>query len=214
MHSLFALLEVGLAVLAVVAVHQAHRRARAAFPEAVVDAAHPALAGWRWAAPPDGLDVRQTADDSILILPTQPRTGLQIGGVLMGYGVLLLSVVMLIQGLRIHDNVWIPILVTPVFALIGLGMINLDARLERIVLGESHVRLILRYGLRFHRQIRLKRRARLKIRGGYISVFEMTADQEQPEYRLRLGRHAVLSACNQTQGSWIIAGLKQWAGST
>lgn len=184
--------------------------------------------GWRWRTPDDridlDLDVENTEYDSILNIPCEygvldyivPALG-TIGMLMVGAGALFF-----VAGLFANDKT--PVL--GVFFCVGflafMGffawlMIQVGVRLVGIELQPGLLVLHVRSSLFGERQICMEPSVALRVRGKAQSLMEMQRYQDDPHYKLFIKAPGVrglaryyLLPFNQSQGSWIVGGLKHW----
>lgn len=209
MQTLASVVELIAAILAVVALVRRHRKALRDHPP--IDYT-PDPVPWRWAAPPAGLTVRQAEGVSIIELP-QPRRVQAVIAELAAYGIGLLVGAMGISGLIHGLPIAVHLMVLLIFGPLIFVCLQMATRLVRIELRPDAVTFVERGGLWWHRQ-RTRRRP-LRISGKMASVFAVEAGRD-PEHEIRLGglRGARMrSACNQTQGSWVVGGLDAWSAA-
>lgn len=95
-------------------------------------------------------------------------------------------------------------------------MLNVGSGVVRIKLRPDEARVVLRYGIWLLRSVRY-RPGRLRVSGRYLPFWQMGSKDHPVLYELRmrgrvpgLGRR-YLMRCNQSQGSWIVEGLRRWS---
>ncbi|MCB9547912.1 MAG: hypothetical protein H6706_19000 [Myxococcales bacterium] len=207
MDTLFAALDLGLAVAAVVAIVRRHRAALRQHPPLPY---MPGEVPWRWAEPPPGLEVHHAAGVSILTLPWRRPVGRTIAEG-AAYAVVLAMVAMSISGF-VHGLPWSIHLVTLlIFGPLAWVCLRMATRLWRIELRPDGVTFVERGALWWHRHRHLRRP--VQAHGKMQSALTLN-EGEDPEHDLLVTRRMLgvrfRSACDQSQGSWVVGGINAW----
>lgn len=210
MDSVVSIVEVLLAVGAVVTVYLHRRRA-------VLD--HPPLdytpdaEPWRWGPPPEGLRVHQAEGVSVLELPWKLPLGAVVAE-LAAYAIGLLILAMMVMGF-VND---LPLLAHGValviFAPLAWVSLRMSARLWRIELRPDSITCVEKSRLWWRRHRRWRRPVRVS--GKMQSAFSLSEGQD-PEHDLlisgRLLAVRMRSQCDNGTGSWVVSGLQAWSES-
>lgn len=210
MQPLLAALELAAAIGAVIAVILRYRKALRDHPPLEYA---PAAVPWRWAEPPPGLTVRQAEGVSVIDLPP-PRRTRAIVAELAAYGFGLLLVASAIASL-VND---LPALVNAmsvvIFGPLVLVCLQMATRLVRVELRPDTVTFVERGGLWWHRT-RVRRRP-LRVAGKMEAMLSVERGRD-PEHGILLKGGLVWthmrSACNQSQGTWLVGGLEAWSAA-
>jgi hypothetical protein len=198
------------------------RQARADHPSIDYEkASQPNRDPWRWRIPhPDlGLTLDDTAHRSTIHLKTHRTFGERLI-VLMGYGMILMGLWFGVEMLiRMGD--WRRLfLIWVVFGGFGWLFWQVGSRVKRLELTPDRLRVVMTLGFHGEMQRRYRCRPSLRVTGAYQSMLTMDRDQDLPDFNLliqrgRFGNRAkYITACNQTQGSWLMAGILAWRDRT
>ena len=105
------------------------------------------------------------------------------------------------------------------FIILTIALINVGGRVSSIALYPEHLVIVQNYAFILRRIIIYQHQPRLTFEGKSQSVFELTIDHKEPEFKLYIKRRYfyiftaqrnLLMSLNQSQGSWLVEGLEYW----
>lgn len=176
-------------------------------------------ADWRWRKPDAELGLKLEDDEQKSCLHIHLRLlGIEKVCIIAGY--LASAFTLYLYGLLfMRDADWPEYLIGAIFIILSLALINVGNRVSSIALYPKHLVIIEPYALILKRTIIYKHDPRLKFEGKSQSVFELTTEHKEPEFKLYIKRRYFyiftaqrnfLLSLNQSQGSWLVEGLEYW----
>ncbi len=215
---LFSFLELLSAVLAVVGAYFLYKKSQIEHP--VMDYSQHSSSNqdaWRWRKPDQELALQLVDEDncSRIVLPAKPLFFEAIFialGYVLGVFVLYLFIILVQRG-----DTWPSFMVCLLFFLMSYFLLQIGSRVSEISLSPTQLIVSLKFGFFFQRKFVYPRAPSLRIDGRLESLFAMNTEQIAPDYKLlikfagffSLARRFTVTV-NQSQGSWLLAGLKQW----
>ncbi|WP_072621884.1 hypothetical protein [Spirulina major] len=204
--------------LEILGVWQRSRQARVTHPSIDYEkASQPNCDPWRWRIPnPDlGLTLDDTPHRSTIHLKTRRTFGERLV-VLLGYGMILMGLWFSVETLISTGDLRGLFLIWVVFGGFGWLFWLVGSRVKRLELTPDRLTVVMTLG--FHGEMKRRYRCRpsLQVTGAYQSILTMDRGQDLPDFNLliqrgRFGNRAkYITACNQTQGSWLVAGILFW----
>jgi hypothetical protein len=176
-------------------------------------------ADWRWRKPDAELGLSLTDDEqkSCLRFPVKWLFFQKIMVVVgyMGIGFVLFGYVMLL----IRNAGWGDYLVSLLFVFLSLAFLNVGSRVSSLTLYADHLVVIVRYGFVLQHTYVYQHNPKMHFDGRPESMFELTVEHEEPDFKLYVTRPGFLFlsrrkrfivSANQSQGSWLVAGLNDW----
>ncbi|MDB9496087.1 hypothetical protein PN441_10995 [Spirulina major CS-329] len=172
---------------------------------------------WRWRLPnPDLQLILEDHPQTSTIHLTPRRSFGEIIIVLMGYGMTLMGLWFGLETLITTGDLKGLLIILVIFGGFGWLFWLVGSRVTRIELTPDRLTLVVTLG--FHGEVKHRYRCRpsLRVTGAYQSVLSMDRDQAMPDFNLfvqrgRFGNRAkYITACNQTQGSWLVEGIVAW----
>ncbi len=211
------------AITGVIYVISAYRAARAKHPVFQYDQHSAANQhDWRWRRPDEELALQLLDDEqkSCLTLPTEAKLFekcIVAGGVLFQ----VLAVFMLVFVLFKRGAAEAMAGLFPMLLIFWLGhaMLRVGARACQVILYPDHLVVVETHAILLKRIYTFQHGPKLQFHGALQSMFTMTSYQEEPEYKLTIERPNFLFftkkkrfwlQINQSQGSWLVAGLQAW----
>jgi hypothetical protein len=176
-------------------------------------------ADWRWRKPDAelALTVIDVADKSEVQLPVQRRFFEKI---FIGSGYLALAFVLYLYVLLMQRGAGVPeYLGGLVFVFFSMALLHVGSRVSSVILYPDHLVVIRDYGFVLHNTHIFRHDPATQFDGRPESVFELTVDHEAPDFKLYVKRPGFwfltrkkkfVLAINQSQGSWLVAGLNDW----
>jgi hypothetical protein len=191
-------------------------RARRLYPEVKYERGAAGADAWRWAPPPDGLQVADDAACSHLRLDGR-FPPLHVATSILGYVMMAASVAGAVYLLATGADDLLRLSVPVAGFLAGRGLLEVNAHVVRVDLSPGEIVLVVRHGIGLHRRVRLRPRPGCRFEGRMQSALAASSSQIEPDAFLYyvdcraglLARRFTL-LCNRTQGSWITGGLNAW----
>lgn len=169
---------------------------------------------WRWRHPaPDlGLEVIDTAECSTVVM--EYRGGFVTNvSVALGYAGIA-GTAALAARLTTAPHPWLGLVLVFFCAALSFAALNVGATAERLELRPDTAAVVVRYGWWWQRR-HVFRPLHFHVSGRYQSSLSMNRYQKRPMFVIRIrGRllgSSFLTPLNQTQGSWLVGGLADWA---
>lgn len=176
-------------------------------------------ADWRWRKPDAELGLKLEDDENKSCLHIPHRLlGIEKGCIVAGY-VCAVFILYLYAMLFIRDAGWPEYLIGVIFIILSLALINVGSRASSIALYPDHLVIVQNYAFILRRMIIYKHQPYLKFEGKPQSIFELTFDHSEPEFKLYIkhryfyiftSQWNLLLSLNQSQGSWLVEGLEYW----
>lgn len=174
---------------------------------------------WRWRKPDAELGLKLEDDEqkSCLYIPLQLlrfEKGCIVAGYLCGAFTLYLYGLLFMRGAGLPEY-----LIGGIFIVLSLALINVGSRVSSIALYPDHLVIAQNYAFVLKRMIIYKHQPGLRFEGKLQSLFELTTDQRQADFKLYIKRRYfyiftaqrnLLMSLNQSQGSWLVEGLEYW----
>lgn len=184
---------------------------------------------WRWRIPCHDLGILHGHDTRFILKDTEHISSLilsrrtndvELLANLLGYFLIGLGSFILIRdiiwGASELQGFWFVKLL-----MLGTGFLflNIGDQPTQINLYSDRLEIVTKYALFLYRNNHFRPHKRLKIKGRRQSMLETDAGRGEPDYKVTIlkpvfgvfeKKRVYLLACNQTQGSWIVGGLKQW----
>ncbi|MBE9030053.1 hypothetical protein IQ266_09970 [filamentous cyanobacterium LEGE 11480] len=190
---------------------------------------------WRWRKPNEDMgvvigenllyegDQPLTLKDDAEVSTLIPRSRFNLTDPInhfLGFGCLGLTAFGLLSALIQRPEGW-TWLAGVCFLGMGIGwlLINTGSQAKRINLYPDRIEVMTKYAFFLYRNHCYRPHAKLQFKGNYQSMMNMESGQGEPDYKLTViqplfgffpAQRQFLIACNQTQGSWIVSGLKHW----
>ncbi|OCQ90500.1 hypothetical protein BCD64_27915 [Nostoc sp. MBR 210] len=172
---------------------------------------------WRWSIPNAELNLRLEDEPNVsrIYLPHR-LTAIEITMILFGYAHFGFGVVFAIKISLEKWNFLGMITIFALFGILGWMFLLVGSRIIRLELTPTDLTIVTKVGCLFETKYRYRCLPTLKVRGAYQHMLTMTRDQMMPDYNLWLkkgrfgGEHKYATACNQTQGTWLVAGIEIW----
>jgi hypothetical protein len=179
----------------------------------------PNQANWRWRKPNAELGLKLEDDEqkSCLHIPLRLLTAEKVyivSGYLMAVTTLYFFVLLVMRDAELYEYLLILF-----FPIMGFIFINVGNRVSSVSLYPDHLVVIDNYAFILKRIIIYKHQPSLKFKGKLQSAFEVTFEQDAPDFNLYIKRRYfyIFSwqrifwlSLNQSQGSWLVAGLEYW----
>lgn len=212
-------IKLAIVVLGLIHVIRIYREATRKYPPLrYTDHSSPNLDPWRWRKPDAelGLTVEDDTRRSVLHLPLRLTAGERVT-IALGYagvvGILAMLIPMIQRGAG-----WPDYLIVGVLTILPVAMLHVGSRAVRFELYPDRLLVVSHYAFKFKKMASFRRHPKLCFSGRSESLLELTTDQDQPDFKLLIGRKSlvpraqkrfVLSA-NRSQGTWLVEGLEQW----
>jgi hypothetical protein len=222
LESTLTLLKLFVAMAGVVYVVHAWRKAQARHP--VFSYEQHSLsnqANWRWRKPDAelALQVEDEEQKSCLRLPAQllffEKIFVLFGPVTMVAAIAIIIASFYNLGFAVDGR----IIFCALIFYFGTFLLNIGARVSELILYPDHLVVVESYAFVLKHTHIFPHQAGLKFRGKSQSMFEMTYDHEEPDFKLFIERPGFLFFtrrkrfilhANQSQGTWLVAGLHYW----
>ncbi|MEN9868597.1 MAG: hypothetical protein RL748_4187 [Pseudomonadota bacterium] len=216
----FTLLKLLAAVGGIFYVIQVWRQAQAKHPVFSYDQhSLPNETNWRWRKPDVelGMQLRDDPQKSTLHLPVHYLGFEKVCIVIGALGALF---VLYLYGLFVvrHDGIG-NYLGGLVFVFLSLALLHVGSRVSTLTLFQDHLVVVVQYAFVLKHTYVYQHSVHLDFSGKPESVFEMTVDHKEPDFKLYIKRHKrwlfsgkrrFIVSANQSQGSWLVAGLHYW----
>jgi hypothetical protein len=184
-------------------------------------ASRPNVEPWQWRIPDRDLNLtlHDEIDRSTIYLPHH-LSFIEGFIVAIGYGTIGLGAFIAIHLLISSLNLVGAILSFGIIGGAGWYLLSAGSRVIRLELKDGSLTLVNRFGFRLARKRCYRHDPNLKFRGDLQNFLTMDRTQTSPNYNISIkyGKHGkkktFITACNQTQGSWLVSGLEAWRDRT
>ncbi len=176
---------------------------------------------WRWRKPDAelALQVNDEEQKSCLHLPTQLfffEKFIVIFGVLTMIAAMALIVVAFTHP---KSSLFGSLFFCALIFYFGTLLLNMGARASTLILYPDHLVVVENYAFVLKHTYTFPHSPKLNFHGKSESMFEMTYDHEEPDFKLYIERPGflfltrrkrVILHANRSQGTWLVAGLNDW----
>lgn len=220
MPDLLTLLKLFAAICGVLYTIKIYRDAKAKHPVfEYTQHSTPNETNWRWRKPDAELALTLTDDahTSHIALPTEwkffEKIFVVFGYIVMAF-LVYLYIFLLMRNAGLSEYLFSLLIV-----FFGLALLNIGCRVNSLVLYADHLVVIERYAFVLKHTHIFQHDPKIRFDGKPQSVFELTVDHTEPEFKLfviRPGflflsrRKRFILSVNRSQGSWLVAGLNDW----
>ncbi len=173
---------------------------------------------WRWRKPNTdlALNVEDDEQKSSLYIPA-PLLFFEKVLVVFGYaaalGTLAIYAMFISRGSGLPDY-----FIGTIFILLSWALLRVGSRVSSISLYPEKVVVVESYAFVLKHVVTYRREKKLHFIGKSQSVFELTIDHKEPDYKLIIEKKGFIFSnkkrwilkVNQSQGSWLVEGLECW----
>ncbi|WP_338847302.1 hypothetical protein V8J88_01120 [Massilia sp. W12] len=176
-------------------------------------------AAWRWRKPDAelGLRLEDDAQKSILHIPVN---FLFFEKICMLAGAACTLLTLYLYGLFVWRNSGVgEYLMGLIFVFLSIALLHVGSRVSALILYPDHLVVVVRYAWFLQHRYIYQRHQKLAFSGKSESPLELTVDHAAPDYKLFIlrrrplffsSRQRFILSLNQSQGSWLAAGLQSW----
>lgn len=175
---------------------------------------------WRWRFPIPtvvNLKLEDTESESILYISSYLLDSEKIITI-FGYIFIILAVYLLDVGFYQQTNFILLLFPLGLVTALAMGFLMVGERVVQIILQPQYITIVIEFGFWLKRKVHFKRDKSWQFQAAYQPSYEMNKDQVNPLVVLSalkptlLGhsRYRYFLCCNQSEGSWIAAGLNYW----